>query len=109
MALVTVSELKTALGIGNLYADATLEQVIDSVSAIVESYVTAESFEDEPPAMKEAALILCIDLFQTQNTAGQNAVAVDFTAGVPFRVGRSFTSKVSGLLAPYYDEGMFIG
>jgi len=108
MALVTVEELKTALGIGNLYADATLEQVIDSVTDVIEGYVTAASFDDEPPAMKEAALVLCIDLFQTQNSAGGQQVAVDFTPA-PFRTGRSFTSKVSGLLAPYFDEGMFVG
>lgn len=108
MALVTVQELKDALGIGNLYSDDVLEQVIDSVTDVIETYVTADSFDAEPPAMKEAALILCIDLFQTQNSAGGQQVAVDFTPA-PFRTGRSFTSKVSGLLAPYFDEGMFVG
>jgi hypothetical protein len=108
MALVTVQELKDALGIGNLYSDPTLQKVIDSVTDVIEGYVTSESFDDEPPAMKEAALILCIDLFQTQNSAGGQQVAVDFTPA-PFRTGRSFTSKVSGLLAPYFDEGMFVG
>jgi hypothetical protein len=85
-----------------------LEQVIDSVTDVIQGYVTADSFDDEPPAMKEAALILCIDLFQTQNSAGGQQVAVDFTPA-PFRTGRSFTSKVSGLLSPYFDEGMFVG
>lgn len=108
MALVTVQELKDALGIGNLYSNNVLEQVIDSVTDVIEGYVTADSFTAEPPAMKEAALILCIDLFQTQNSAGGQQVAVDFTPA-PFRTGRSFTSKVSGLLAPYFDEGMFVG
>ena len=108
MALVTVQELKDALGIGNLYADSVLEQVIDSVTDVIESYITDDACIDEPPAVKEAALILCIDLFQTQNSAGGQQVAVDFTPA-PFRTGRSFTSKVSGLLAPYFKAGMFIG
>lgn len=108
MALVTVEQLKSSLGVGNLYADEVLEQVIDSVTDVIEGYVTAESFEAEPPALKEAALILCIDLFQTQNSAAGQQVAVDFTPA-PFRAGRSFIQKVAGLLAPYLDEGSLVG
>ena len=108
MALVQIQELKDALGIGNLYSDDVLEKVIDSVTDVIEGYITEAAFDAEPPAVKEAALILCVDLFQTQNSAGGQQVAIDFTPA-PFRTGRSFTSKVSGLLAPYFDEGMFVG
>jgi hypothetical protein len=108
MALVKIQELKDALGIGNLYSDDVLEKVIDSVTDVIEGYITEAAFDAEPPAVKEAALILCVDLFQTQNSAGGQQVAIDFTPA-PFRTGRSFTSKVSGLLAPYFDEGMFVG
>lgn len=109
MALVTVQDLKDALGIGNLYADATLEQIIDTVTDVIEQYVTPESFDDEPPAMKEAALILCIDLFQTQNSAAGQQVSVDFQTPTPFRAGRSWVQKVIGLLAPYIDVEGLIG
>jgi hypothetical protein len=108
MALVKIQELKDALGIGNLYSDDVLEKVIDSVTDVIEGYITTAAFDAEPPAVKEAALILCVDLFQTQNSAGGQQVAIDFTPA-PFRTGRSFTSKVSGLLAPYFDEGVFVG
>jgi hypothetical protein len=108
MALVKIQELKDALGIGNLYSDDVLEKVIDSVTDVIEGYITEAAFDAEPPAVKEAALILCVDLFQTQNSAGGQQVAIDFTPA-PFRTGRSFTSKVSGLLAPYFDEGVFVG
>lgn len=108
MALVTVEELKTSLGIGNLYSDPTLQKVCDSVIAVIEGLVTAESFEDEPAAMKEAALILAIDLFQAQNAAGGQQVAVDFSPS-PYRAGRNFSSRVAGLLSNYYDEGSWVG
>lgn len=108
MALVKIQELKDALGIGNLYSDDVLEKVIDSVTDVIEGYITEAAFDAEPAAVKEAALILCVDLFQTQNSAGGQQVAVDFTPA-PYRTGRSFTSKVSGLLAPYFDEGVFVG
>lgn len=108
MALVTVQELKDSLGIGNLYADATLEQVINSVTDVIEQYVTYDSFIDEPPAMREAALILCVDLFQTQNSASGQQVAVDFTPA-PFKAGRSFIQKTIGLLSPYLDTETLVG
>ena len=36
---VSLQELKDVLGIGNLYADETLEQVIDAVDNVVDSYL----------------------------------------------------------------------
>jgi hypothetical protein len=109
MALVTVQQLKDTLGIGNLYADEVLEQIIDTVTDVIEGVVTATSFDAEPPAMKEAALILCVDLFQTQNSAAGQQVSVDFQSPSPFRAGRSFTQKVIGLLGKYVDEGVLVG
>ena len=44
MALVTVSELKSVLGVGNLYPDADLEQVCDAASAVVTSYLTSNTY-----------------------------------------------------------------
>lgn len=108
MALVTVTELKAALGIGSLYADETLQQICDSATSLIESYVTAASFVEEPAPMKEAALSLSIDLFQAQRSAGGQLVAADFQPS-PFRLGRSFVAKVSGLLAPYIDTESLIG
>lgn len=44
MALVTVSELKSVLGVGNLYADTDLEQVADAASAVVTAYLNANTY-----------------------------------------------------------------
>ena len=44
MALVTVAELKSVLGVGNLYADADLEQVADAASAVVTAYLTNNNY-----------------------------------------------------------------
>ena len=102
MALVKIQELKDALGIGSLYSDTVLEQIIATIDDVIENMVTAEAFDDQPPALKEAALILCVDLFQTQNSASGQQVAVDFTPA-PFKAGRSFNQRVVGLLAKYMD------
>ena len=44
MALVTVAELKSVLGVGNLYADSDLEQVADAASALVTAYLTNNNY-----------------------------------------------------------------
>lgn len=41
MALVTVTELKAVLGVGNLYPDADLQQVCSAADAIVRSYLAS--------------------------------------------------------------------
>lgn len=109
MALTTVEEVKSVLGIGDLYSDETIQQVIDAVVDLIEAYVTPQSFEDEPPAMKEAALNLAVDAFQARTAAGGQAVSIDFPQNSPFRFGRSFIQKVSGYLAPYLNPENMVG
>ena len=108
MALLTVVELKATLGVGELYEDATLEQVVDASISLIEQYVTAASFEEEPAPMKEAALALGVSIFQTRTATGGQIVGADFTPS-PFRLGRSLLSTVSGMLAGYIAEGVYIG
>lgn len=108
MALVTVEELKTSLGVGNLYSDEIFEQVIQAVDDVVKEYITTEAYDDEVAPVKEAALALCIDTFQARVSPGGEQTAVDMSVS-PWRFGNSFISKVKGLLAPYLDEGMFVG
>ena len=39
MALVTVADMKSVLGVGDLYPDATLQEVCDTADSIVKSYL----------------------------------------------------------------------
>lgn len=198
MALVTVAELKTLLGIGDLYADSVLEQVIDTASnvvlstlvrkqaryveqccqeagppalvqlrtstdhpfrvddvVLVEVYdpanvaflslegtvsavpeddllrvefdITIPTFEptliqpglfiidkasstiyDAIPEVREAALAIAVDVFQSRVAPGGQIEAVDFTPG-PYRLGRSLFTRVSGLLGRWMDTGTLVG
>jgi hypothetical protein len=202
VALVTLNELKTVLGIGNLYPDAVLEQVIDAASNTIlaflardrhaidqaccsasvpapgtgtqvkfrtvrphgftvgtsiriaefprtnwsnrtlevtevpeENVVVAVStqvfdpgvsdpepiipnglvyrdagrnFYDDIPEVREAALAIAVDIFQSRVAPGGQTEAVDFTPG-PYRMGRSLLSRVSGLLSRWVDTGSLIG
>lgn len=184
---VTLQELKDTLGIGNLYADAYLEQVIDTVDDVIDSYLaynrypvthyqvssnvatvwtgdrhglvtgqtvtisnvlvalngsktvtdfgpnwvkyaaTSPDLEypvhlvpagtiqgpqnatySTTPAIREAALALCVDLWQSRVAPGGQAEAVDFTPG-PYRLGRGMVQRVLGVLAPYLDTRSLIG
>jgi hypothetical protein len=195
MALVTLNELKTTLGIGNLYADPVLEQVIDSASNVILSmlqrkqvrivegccevagppavlrfrtnvphpfrvddvvlvsglntgsfgpiegtvteveesnlrvsfgiivptfdptlFVPAGFMTDKPsvayyntvPEVREAALAIAVDIFQSRVAPGGQTEAIDFTPG-PYRLGRSLISRVSGLLGRWLDPGSMVG
>ena len=106
MALVTVDELKTALGVGDLYTEDMLQKYCDIAIDLIEGIVTTTSFAAEPAPMREAALATAVDVFQSTKAPGGTPVGVDFQPA-PFRMGRSLLSKVGGLLAPYMDvEGM---
>lgn len=191
MALVELEELKTVLGVGDLYGDEPLEQVIDAASDIILSMLVrwrvpivailadaAEELElrtltphrmvvgqdvtvsglanhhngqhtvlrvpepdlvvlsidehEEPEttarpvipngwlaahpeedyegvaAVREAALAIAVDVWQSRVAPGGQLQAVDFTPG-PYRLGRSLISRVQGLLGPYLSTGTMVG
>ena len=198
MALVTREELKLTLGIGDLYSDDVLDQVIDTASNVILSllvrkqarYVEQCCQETGPPAIvqvrtesphpfreddvvlltaynpattafldvegtvlpvtdpvllrlsltgaiiptfpptlvqpglfvidkasstiyqavpevREAALAIAVDIFQSRVAPGGQTEAIDFTPG-PYRLGRSMLSRVSGLLARWIDTGSLV-
>ena len=195
MALVTREELKLTLGIGDLYANTVIDQVIDSaqntvlsllqrkqvrivegccevagppailrfrtdvphpfrvddvvlvsglntgsfgpiegtVTEVEESnlrvsfgiivptfdptlFVPAGFMTDKPsaayydtvPEVREAALAIAVDIFQSRVAPGGQIEAVDFTPG-PYRLGRSLFTRVSGLLGRWVDTGSMVG
>ena len=107
MALVTVAELKAVLGVGNLYADEQLQSVCDAAGQVVGSYVTLEIGE-EPEAVKQAALAIALDIWQSRQAPFGTPQGADFQPG-PYRMGRSLISRVTGLIAPYMNVGSMVG
>lgn len=108
MALVTVDELKTALGVGDLYTEDMLQRYCDTAIVLIQGLVTSTSFTAEPAPMREAALATAVDIFQSTKAPGGTPVGVDFQPA-PFRMGRSLMSKVGGLLAAYIEIESVIG
>jgi hypothetical protein len=60
------------------------------------------------PEVREAALAVAVDIWQSRVAPGGQIEGVDFTPG-PYRLGRSLLSRVSGLLARWVDTQSLVG
>jgi hypothetical protein len=69
---------------------------------------SAFAFYDDIPEVREAALAIAVDVFQSRVAPGGQTEAIDFTPG-PFRLGRSLFGRVSGLLVRWTDPGALVG
>jgi hypothetical protein len=65
------------------------------------SYVTT-------PAVREAAMMLAVDIWQARQTPATGGTAVDFQPS-PYKMGRSLISRVQGLIAPYVGPRSMVG
>jgi hypothetical protein len=191
MSYTTVAELRTALGVGSLYNDATLQEVCDAADNVLipflwtndnfnvaHSNTTTEGtlyfdelvtgtyyvgqsvivtkngspFNDTKtitgvgeysityavtgsptaseyhpvvpygvvsgvtqntyssiPAVKEASLMISIDIWQSRQAPSSGGVTVDGYAPSPYRMGNTLLARVRGLLAPYLDPRSMVG
>ncbi len=69
---------------------------------------SARAFYEGIPEVREAALAIAVDVFQSRVAPGGQITAVDFTPG-PYRLGKSLYTRVSGLLARWIDTGSMVG
>jgi len=68
----------------------------------------AFAFYDAVPEIREAALAIAVDIFQSRVAPGGQMQGVDFTPG-PYRLGASLKSRVAGLLGRWIDTGSMVG
>lgn len=104
--LVTADELAAVLG----YPTPTSDMAIAACAAAAE-FVLVPLLPDPTPvnaATKHAGLIIGVDIWQSRTAAGGQPVALDFQPG-PYQMGRSLTTRVAGLIAPYRDTGALAG
>ena len=98
MALITLSELKAVLGIGDIYSDAIVQAVADSAENIILSYLI---FDDV--AIKSVSLTSNVATFYCyENTfvAGQ-ALTVS-KCGAPFDGSRTVVDSFNGAYGEHY-------
>ena len=68
-----------------------------------------ETYYDDIPQIREAALMIAVDLWNARQSAQGIANDATFAPGVPYRMGRSLVSRVAGLISGYRDPDSMVG
>jgi hypothetical protein len=61
------------------------------------------------PAVREAAMILAVDIFQARQVSQTGGVSIDGFSPSPYRMGNSMIGKIRGLIAGYTNPGSMCG
>lgn len=70
-------------------------------AAIVTDYSTV-------PEVREASLIVAVDIWQARNSSNSGGVSPDFTPS-PYKMGNTLLARVRGLLAGYIAPSSMVG
>lgn len=108
-AIVTGADVAAALG-----RPASTDQ-LDDVAAVADAVLrpylevpTAGEVEAWPAPVREAGVVVAIDVLQNRTAAGGQSVGIDGTPG-PYRMGSGLLQRVSGLIAPWLRQASEIG
>ena len=74
-------------------------------TASAETYTSYSSV----PAIQEASLMICIDIWQSRQAPSSGGVSIDGFTPSPYRMGNTLLARVRGLLAPYLSPNSMIG
>ena len=89
MALITISELKAVLGIGDIYADSIVQEVADAAENILLSYLIFDDVAINGVQLKDnVARFYCYD-----NTFVEGQALTVTGCGAPFNGSRTVTAK----------------
>ena len=61
------------------------------------------------PAVREANLMICVDIWQSRQAPSSGGVTIDGFAPSPYRMGNTLLARVRGLIAPYLAPNSMVG
>ena len=61
------------------------------------------------PAIREAAMILAVDIFQARQVSQTGGVSIDGFSPSPYRMGNAMIGKIRGLIAGYQNPNSMVG
>ena len=61
------------------------------------------------PAVREAAMILAVDIFQARQVSQTGGVTIDGFSPSPYRMGNSMIGKIRGLISGYQNPNSMVG
>ena len=70
---------------------------------------TMETAYADTDSIRQAALMLAIDVWQARQAPSSGGVSVDGITPSPYRLGNTMLAKVRGLIAPYINPNAMIG
>lgn len=70
---------------------------------------TMETAYADIDSVRQAALMLAIDVWQARQAPSSGGMSVDGITPSPYRMGNTMLAKVRGLIAPYMNPGAMLG
>ena len=61
------------------------------------------------PAVREAAMVLAVDIFQARQVSQTGGVSIDGFSPSPYRLGNAMIGKIRGLIAGYQNPNSMVG
>ena len=61
------------------------------------------------PAIREAAMMLAVDIWQARQAPATGGMSIDGVTPSPYRMGNNLMGKIRGLLAPYASMNSVVG
>ncbi len=61
------------------------------------------------PAVREAAMILAVDIFQARQVSQTGGVSIDGFSPSPYRLGNAMIGKIRGLIAGFQNPNSMVG
>ena len=61
------------------------------------------------PSVREAAMILAVDIFQARQVSQTGGVSIDGFSPSPYRMGNSMIGKIRGLISGYQNPNSMVG
>ena len=61
------------------------------------------------PAIREAAMVIAVDVWQARQVSQTGGVSVDGFSPSPYRLGNSVIGKIRGIIAPYLNPSAMVG
>jgi len=88
-------------------ADQNFRRVVPSGTVTGEDTKTATYVNTA--SVREAAMILAVDIWQARQVSQTGGVGLDGFSPSPYRMGNSMIGKIRGLLSPYINPNSMVG
>jgi hypothetical protein len=89
------------------HADDPFHRIIPSGKA--QGQDTKEVDYAQTPAIREAAMIVAVDIFQARQVSQTGGVGMDGISASPYRMGYQLINRVRGLIQPYSAPASLVG